>query len=115
MRVHPLNLLIALMAAGLLTFGLASADANTIKGTLAVGSFLVLGSTLGAALGLECLDRRVGVNLRVLSGIFFGISLLLQLVFCFGGFSQTSYVIVNGIVFLGFVLAGSSLVGARQA
>ena len=115
MRVHPLNLLIALMVAGLLTFGMASADANTIKGTLAVGSFLVLGSTLGAALGLECLNQRVGVNLRVLSSLFFGVGLVLQLVFCFGQFSQTSYVVVNGIVFLAFVLAGSSVTGARQA
>ena len=114
MRIHPLNLLIALMAAGLLTFGLASADVNTIKGTLAVGSFLMLGSTLGTAMGLECLNPRTGVNLRVISGIFFVLGLVLQLVFCFSQFSQTSYVVVNGIVFLGFVLATSSVYGARQ-
>jgi membrane protease YdiL (CAAX protease family) len=114
MRVHPLNLLIALMVAGLLTFGLASADANTIKGTLAVGSFLLLGSTLGTALGMECFNQRAGVNLRVVSSLFFAIGLLLQLVFCFGQFSQTSYVVVNGIVFLGFVLAGSSVASAPQ-
>jgi membrane protease YdiL (CAAX protease family) len=114
MRVHPLNLLIALMVAGLLSFGLASADANAIKGTLAVGSFLLLGSTLGTALGMECFNQRAGVNLRVVSSIFFAIGLLLQLVFCFGQFSQTSYVVVNGIVFLGFVLAGSSVASAPQ-
>jgi hypothetical protein len=95
MRVHPLNLLIALMVAGLLSFGLASADANAIKGTLAVGSFLLLGSTLGTALGMECFNQRAGV-------------------FCFGQFSQTSYVVVNGIFFLGFVLAGSSVASAPQ-
>jgi hypothetical protein len=110
-----LNLLIALMAAGLLTFGLASADANTLKGTLAVGSLLVLGSTLGTAIGLECADRRIGVNLRVVASLFFAVGLLLQLAFCFGQFSQTSYVIVNGIVFLAFILAASSVAGARQA
>jgi len=114
MRIHPLNLLIALLAAGLLTFGLASSDANSIKGTLAIGSFLILGSTLGTALGLEFANPRAGVNLRVVSGLFFTVGLVLQLVFCFAGFSQTSYVVVNGIVFLGFLLASSSVAGARQ-
>lgn len=114
MRIHPLNLLIALLAAGLVTFGLASSDANTIKGTLAIGSFLMLGSTLGTAMGLECANPRTGVNLRVVAGLFFAVGLVLQLVFCFAQFSQTSYVVVNGIVFLGFVLASSSVYGARQ-
>jgi hypothetical protein len=115
MRVHPLNLLIALMVAGLLTFGLASAGANTYQGTLVVGSFLMLGSTLGTALGLESLNRRIGVNLRVLASLFFGLGLVLQLVFCFGRFSQTSYVVVNGIAFLVFILASSAVLDARQA
>ena len=114
MRIHPLNLLIALLAAGLVTFGLASSDANNIPGTLAIGSFLILGSTLGAAMGLECANPRTGVNLRVVSGLFFTVGLVLQLVFCFAQLSQTSYVVVNGIVFLGFVLASSSVYGARQ-
>jgi hypothetical protein len=74
----------------------------------------VLGSTLGTALGLESFRPRTGVNLRVVASLFFVVGLVLQLVFCFGQFSQTSYVVVNGIVFLGFVLAGSSVASAPQ-
>jgi hypothetical protein len=114
MRVHPVNILIALMVAGLLTFGMTSADANTIGGMLAVGSFLVLGSTLGAALGLEFENRRTAVNLKVVASVFFAIGLAMQLVFCFGHFSQTSYVVANGIVFLVFVLSSNSVYSARQ-
>jgi hypothetical protein len=35
-------------------------------------------------------------------------------VFCFGHFSQTSYVVANGIVFLVFVLSSNSVYSARQ-
>jgi hypothetical protein len=114
MRIHPLNLLIALLVSGLLTFGLATAEANTIKGTLAVGSFLMLATTLGTALGVQLDSQRVGVSLRVLSSAYFLAGLVLQLVFCFGQFSQVSYVVTNGVAFLSFLLFANMVYGARH-
>ncbi|TFW28523.1 hypothetical protein [Massilia horti] len=114
MRVHALNLLIALLVSGLITFGLVSADANTIKGTMAVGSFLFLGCTLGTALGCQVEQPRTAVNLKVLSGTFFVVGLAIQLVFSFGMFSQTSYVITDGVVFLTFILTANAVFGAKQ-
>jgi hypothetical protein len=114
MRVHALNLLIALIVSGLLTFGLVSVDANTVKGAMAVGSFVFLGSTLGTGLGLQLEQARTGVNLKVLSGLYFAIGLAIQLVFCFGWFSLTSYVITTGLVFVTFVFSANAIYTAKQ-
>lgn len=114
MRVHPLNLLIAVLASALLTYAMTSMDANTIKGSFAVGSFILLSSTLGTTIGLEFHNNRTAVNFKVLAGTYFVLSLVLQIVFCFGLFSQTSYIVTNGVAFLSFVLFANALYSARH-
>ena len=114
MRIHPVNFLIALLVSGLLTYGLASVDANTLKGTTSVGGFLFLACTLVAAIGLEFARERTGVNVRVIASLAFVVALALQLVFSFGVFSQASYVIVNGIAFCSFVLVANAIYAAGQ-
>jgi hypothetical protein len=114
MRAHPLNLLIAVLASALLTYAMTTVDANTIKGSFAVGSFILLSSTLGTMIGLEFRNGRTAVNLKVLAGVYFVVGLALQVVFCLGQFSQTSYVVVNGVAFLSFVLFANAVYSARH-
>lgn len=114
MRAHPLNLLIAVLISALLTYAMTNVDANTIKGSFAVGSFILLSSTLGTVIGLEFYNGRTAVNFKVLAGTYFVLGLALQIVFCFGLFSQTSYIVTNGVAFLSFVLFANALYSIRH-
>ena len=114
MRAHPVNLLVAVLVSALLTYGMANVDANAIQATLAVGSFIFLSCTLGTAIGLEFDQSRTAVNLKTLAGVYFAIGLAVQLVFSFCGFSQTSYVVTNGVAFLTFVLFANTIYRAQQ-
>lgn len=114
MRVHPVNLLIATVIGALLTYGITSIDANAMKGTTAIGGFIFLAATLGTAIGVTFENGRAGVNLRVLSIVFFVAAFSLNMVFAMFSLSQTSYIIVSGICFLLFVLIANAVYSSRQ-
>ncbi|MRW91489.1 hypothetical protein GJ699_15965 [Duganella sp. FT80W] len=114
MRIHAVNLLIALLIAGLLTFGLVSIDSNAMKGTIGVGAFAFLASTLALAIGVSFEGGRVGVNVRMLSLLFFAGDLVLNLIFAYAAFAQSTYVVCCGILFLLYVLLAQALYTARQ-
>lgn len=114
MRIHSVNLLIAILVSGLLAYGLTIIDANTLRGTLAVGSFLFFASTLGMAIGVTFDQPRTGVNARVLASSYFVLALGVQLVFAFGWFSQAAYIIATGLLFLSFVLFANTICSANQ-
>ncbi|WP_024972609.1 hypothetical protein [Ralstonia pickettii] len=114
MRIHPVNLLIAIVIGALLTYGITSIDANTMKLVTGVGSFIFLAATLGTAFGVTFENGRSGVNIRVLSTLFFVVAVVLNIVFATMGFSQTSYVIASGILFLVFVLVANAIYSSQQ-
>ena len=103
-----------MLASALLTYAMTNVDANTIKGSFAVGSFILLSSTLGTMIGVEFHNSRTAVNIKVLAGAYFVAGLALQIVFCLGQFSQTSYVVVNGVAFLSFLLFANAVYSARH-
>ena len=114
MKAHPVNLLIAIAVSGLLTYGIFSLDSNVLKGAIGVGSFIFLASTLSTAIGLSFANARVGVNAKLVATIFFFVALILNLLFAFNTFSQTSYIITSGVTFLLYVLVANSICGAKQ-
>ncbi len=114
MKIHAVNLLIAIAISALLTYGFVSIDSNLLKGAICLGSFIFLASTLSLAIGVSFENPRVGVNVKLVSAIFFVGSLSLNLVFALISFSQTSYIITSGVVFFIYVLIANSIYGARQ-
>jgi hypothetical protein len=114
MKVHIVNLLIAIVVSALLTYGVLSVDSNSLKGATGFGSFISFAITLALAIGVSFENPRVGVNVKLVSTIFFVVSLCINLLFAFVAFSQTSYVIAVGLMFSLFVLIANSIYGARQ-
>ena len=114
MKVHPVNLLIALAVSALLTYGIISIDSNVLKGAIGLGTFIFLASTLSLAIGTSFKNPRVGVNVKLVSVIFFIVALCLNLVFAFNSFTQTSYIITAAVIFLLYVLVANSIYGTRQ-
>ncbi|MBB1077280.1 hypothetical protein HUU62_23005 [Rhodoferax sp. 4810] len=112
MKVHPVNFFVALVVSALLSYGIFSIDANHMKGVIGIGSFVFMAITLAAGIGLSFTDGRAGVNVKLISMIFFVLSLLLNLLFAFLTFSQVSYVITAGILFLIYVLIANGIYGA---
>lgn len=114
MKVHPVNMLVAITIGALLTYGMTAIDANTMKFTIGIGSFIFMGATLGTAFGVTFENARSGVNIRVVSTLFFLVAVALNLAFALLGLSQTSYVVTSGILFLVFVLVANAIHGSRQ-
>lgn len=114
MRIHPVNFLIAILICALLTYGLVSLDANLMKGTIGIGSFIFLSSTLAVSIGFSFEGARAAVNLKVLSLLFFVCGLVLNLLFALLWSSQVSYIISCGILFLVYALAAQAVFSAKQ-
>lgn len=85
MRIHAVRMLIAAAVCALLTYGLMSIDANSIKGMLGIGAFVSLASTLALAIGVSFDSARTGANVRVVAVLFFVGALLLNTFFAFAG------------------------------
>lgn len=113
MKIHAVKMLIAAAVCALLTYGLMSIDANSIKGTLGIGAFISMASTLALAIGVSFDRARTGANVRVVAVLFFIGALCLNTFFAFSGLSQISYIITCGIFFLLFVLIATALFEAK--
>ncbi|HRE19188.1 MAG TPA: hypothetical protein PLW86_19310 [Rhodocyclaceae bacterium] len=114
MKVHPVNLFAAIVISALLTFGVASLDSNAMKATIAIGGFVFLVTTLSLGIGFTFANARAGVNVKVVSFVFFVGAAILNMVFGIFSFSQTSYIITSGVLFLLYVVIANALFGAQQ-
>lgn len=81
---------------------------------LAIGGFVCLFPALGTCLGVRFEQGRTSANLAVIGGVFFVIQLVCLLIFTFVSFSTTSFVVVNGIILLIFLLVTYGVAKAKQ-
>jgi len=95
-------------------YGITAVDANTMKLTIDVGSFVFMAPTLGTAFGVKFENGRSGVNIRVVGTLFFVVAVALKLAFATLGLSQTSYIVTRGTLFLLFVLVANAIYSTRQ-
>lgn len=103
MTVNPIFAIISLGISALIAYGLHE-NSNQNQILLAVVSGVFLLSTLGIAIALKLKNRDVTWNMRIVATIFFVIALVTNLIFSFLNFSVPSYIIINGILYLIFVL-----------
>ena len=81
---------------------------------LSAGSFVFLTTALLMTIGASFELPRTTTNIRVVSQIFFVIALISNLIFSFINFSVPSYCIINGILWLVFILIVYSINKAKQ-
>jgi len=114
MKIDFIKTLIAIAVSLLIAYGLYSFHESENKILLSAASFVFLAITLILTIGASFELPRTTNNVKVVSGIFFAIALISNLIFTFINFSVPSYVITNGILLLVFVLIAYSILKAKQ-
>ena len=114
MKINFVQTIIAIALSLLISYGLYSFHNSENKMLLSAGSFLFLALTLIITIGASFELPRTTTNVKVVSGIFFGVALISNLIFTFIKFSVPSYVIINGILLLVFILIAYSINRAKQ-
>ncbi|MFD1628660.1 hypothetical protein [Pseudopedobacter beijingensis] len=114
MKVNFVKSIIALAVSGLIAYGFYSFHSTESKGVLVIGSFLFLAITLLFSIGISFNLSRTVALVRTVSIIFFFISLVSNLVFIYINFNMPLYIIINGILFLIYVLVAYSISQSKQ-
>lgn len=114
MKINFVQTIIAIAVSLLIAYGLYCFHDSENKILLSTGSFVVLAVTLIITIGASFELPRTTTNIRVVSGIFFAITLISNLIFLFINFSVPSYIIINGILLLVFILIAYSINKAKQ-
>lgn len=114
MKTDFTKTILAIAISALIAYGLYSFHESDNKMLLSIGSFIFLSATLILSIGTSFELQRSNINVKVISGIFFAIALISNLIFAFIGFSVPSYVLTNGILLLVFVLIAYSILKAKQ-
>jgi len=114
MKINFVQTIIAIAVSLLIAYGLYSFHDSENKTLLSLGSFILLAVTLVITIGVNFEQSRTTTNIRVVSGIFFVLAFISNLIFSFFTFSTPSYIIINGILLLIFVLIIYSIYKAKQ-
>ena len=114
MKINFVQTIIAIAVSLLIAYGLYSFHSSENKILLSAGSFVFLATALVMTIGASFELPRTTTNIKVVSGIFFVIALISNLIFTFINFSVPSYVIINGILLLVFILIAHSINKAKQ-
>ena len=104
MKCNVFLTIIAILLAVLIGYGFYAANkTETYVLLLTVGSGLLSALTLVGSMGISTIGRTGGANIKVLSGIFFILFIISNLVFAFTAIKIAPYIIVNGM--LGLIYA----------
>ena len=114
MKINFVQTIIAIVLSLLIAYGLYSFHDSENKILLSTGSFVFIATTLVLSIGISFQLPRTTINTKVISGIFFAVALISNLIFTFIKFSVPSYVIINGILLLVFILIAYSINRAKQ-
>ena len=90
---------------GLLAWGcyeIASVDPQRIITTVTVGLItFIMG---GVTVAVNFHDKRIGINIKMLSGIFCVIGLMMDAIFSFFAYKISLFVILNGLLLMLYLL-----------
>jgi len=114
MKVNFVQTTIAIAISGLISFGFYNFHSSENQLFLSIGSFIFLSITFALSIGINFELSRTTTNIRVVSGIFFTITLISNLIFSFFSFTKPSYLITNGILLLIYVLIVDSIYISKQ-
>jgi hypothetical protein len=114
MKINFVQTIIAVAISILISYGLYCFHVRENKMLLSTGSFIFLATTLWLTIAVSFEPPRTTTNIKIISGIFFAIALISNLIFTFINFSVPGYIIINGILLLVFILIAYSINEAKQ-
>ncbi len=104
MKINLAQTIIAITASLLIAYGFYSFHIYENNLLLSIGSFVFLTTALVMTIGISLELPRTSTNIRVVSGIFFAVALVINMIFTFIDYSIPAYVIFNGLLYLLYVL-----------
>ena len=114
MKLNFVKTFVGVAISTLISYGLYNFHYGENKILLSVGTFIFLAITLGMSIGASFDFPRTTTNVRVISGVFFLLGLISNLIFTYINFSDPSYIVINGILLLVFILVTYSISKAKQ-
>lgn len=114
MKINFVQTTLAMAISGLISYGFYNFHSSENKLFLSIGSFILLSITLALSIGINFELSRTITNIIVVSGIFFTIALISNLIFIFFDFTEPSFLITNGILLLIYVLIVESIYISKQ-
>ena len=114
MKINSIKAIIAICVSGLIAYGFYSFHKTDSKLLLSLGSFLFLSLTLLFTLSISFSLSRTTTMIRTVSGIFFVLAFVSNLLFSFFNFSTPIYIIINGIAIMTYALTAYSIGRAKQ-
>lgn len=114
MKIDFIKSIIALGISLLIAYGFYTFQSNQNKLLISIGSFSLIGITLIMFTGIKFELPRTSRLIQLVSGIFFVVALVSNLVFSSINFIEQLYVIINGIMLLLYVFIAYSILKANQ-
>ena len=114
MKISYAQTTIAVAVSLLIAYGLYSFHDSENRIVLSIGSFVSLATALVLTIAAGFELPRTTANIRVVSGSFFAIALVSNLIFTFVDYSVPSYVVVNGLLLLVFISIVYSMYKAKR-
>ena len=115
MKIKVIPVIISALISALLSYSfclLCKVEDNAI--IMAIGSWIGLFLTMSGLIGVSTEYPRTNINLRVVSAIFLVIFLITSIVFALVQFTPPTYIIVNGIILLTWVLITNGIAKSKQ-
>lgn len=111
MKIKIIPCIAAIVLSALVAFGFYTwcrCESMSLLLTIAGGSVLLLTSC--TTLGVTLSDNKMNINVKVLSGIFTCLFLVINIIFCcLASFSIPLYAIINGILLVVWLLITYSI------
>lgn len=114
MKVNLVRTIVSICISALIAYGFYSFYEGSNKLLLTYGSFVCLSLTLFWSLGISLAQPRTTTVIRTISGVFFAVILVSNLVFSFLNFTVPVYIIVNGIILLLYILTSYTIAKEKQ-
>jgi len=114
MKLNFVNFFIALLISTLLSYGLFSFNKSENDMLLTLGGFLCFLLTLVISMGVDFQRQRTTTNIRVVSIVFFLITLVSNLIFANFVFNVPLYIIINGVLILIYIFIAKSIYTSKQ-
>jgi hypothetical protein len=115
MKINPVMLIVSLAVSALVAFGFYTANqGEACLWLITIGSAFLCFITLSGILAVS-FDAGGGTgNYRIVSALFFIVTLISNIIFNFLNFTLASYIIINGILFLLFITIEYAIIKALR-
>jgi hypothetical protein len=115
MKIDPVMLIVSLSISALIAFGFYTANQREIYPWLiSIGSAFLCFITLSGILAVSFDVEGGSGNYKIVSTLFFIITLISNIIFNFLNFTLAPYIIINGILFLLFITIEYAIIKALR-